>query len=224
MAEITIANLKGGVGKTTTAILSALGLAAKGGRVLLVDADLQRSALKWAETAGEDWPWEKVTVVSWTDHRSLVRQISSVRGDYDHIIIDIPPARERGTRTAEAAMLEAALEATGHLIVTTSTSRIDLVEIGDTFEVATYVDERKREVYVSVLLVRTRTGTRSIEDARAVLGEDGLGFAVMKTDIPLREDIAQAFGTTPSLTGPFGAYADALEEILADHDEKRETK
>lgn len=216
MTVITIGNLKGGVGKTTTAVLLAAGLAETGRRVLLVDTDPQRSALKWAEMAGEAWPWDQVTVVSWTDHRALGRQIRAVRADYDDVIVDVPPSRDRGSRTPEAATLEAALEATGHLLITTSTSRIDLAEIGDTFEVAARVDA-SRTVFVSVMLIRTRTGTRSIEDARDVLTE--FGYPIMRTMIPQREDIAQALGTFPQLVGPFGAYHDALAEIRADHEE-----
>jgi chromosome partitioning protein len=221
MTAITIGNLKGGVGKTTSAVLLALALAAIGRRVLLVDTDPQRSALKWAEIAGTEWPWDRVTVVSWINHRTLQRQIEAVRGDYDDIIVDVPPSRSRTGKTSttpEAETLEAALMATGHLIVPTSSSGIDLSEIGDTFEVAAAVD-KQREVVASVLLVRIWYSTNSATAAREALVED-FGFPVLRTEIPMRAAFIDAFGTVPDLTGSFGAYRDALTEILTDHDDQ----
>ena len=54
--RVTYGNLKGGVAKSTSSVYTALGLAAAGGRVLLVDADAtNRTCLKWSSLA-EDWP------------------------------------------------------------------------------------------------------------------------------------------------------------------------
>ncbi len=217
MTDLTIANLKGGVGKTTSAVLLSLGLA-ETGRTLLVDTDPNASALKWATMAADLWPWERLTVVSWTDPRSLGRQITAVRADYDHLVIDVPPQQDRSARSSRvaSAILDAALTTTGHLIVPTSTSAMDLSEISDTFDIAAAVDAR-RVVLASVLLVSVRLSTRSATLARELLAEHG--YPVMRAVIPLSEDIAQALGTVPPLRGrPFGAYADALTEIRADHD------
>ena len=41
MKVVSISNIKGGVGKTTTAIVFVVGLAAKGCKVLVIDSDSQ---------------------------------------------------------------------------------------------------------------------------------------------------------------------------------------
>lgn len=49
MHIISVINLKGGVGKTTIALNLAATLAEQGHRVVLIDADPQRSATQWAQ-------------------------------------------------------------------------------------------------------------------------------------------------------------------------------
>jgi chromosome partitioning protein len=45
---VTVAQLKGGVGKTTLAVALAAELARRNGSCALIDADPQRSATQWA--------------------------------------------------------------------------------------------------------------------------------------------------------------------------------
>ena len=74
---VTVASFKGGVGKTTTALHLAAYLQTKA-PALLVDGDLNRSALDWA--ARGSLPFKVV------DEKQGVRYAR----DYEHIVIDTP--------------------------------------------------------------------------------------------------------------------------------------
>jgi chromosome partitioning protein len=54
MRKVAVAMAKGGVGKTTTAVKLAHGLASRGKRVLLVDCDTQGQVARFL---GEKPPW-----------------------------------------------------------------------------------------------------------------------------------------------------------------------
>ncbi|WP_299907504.1 AAA family ATPase [uncultured Paracoccus sp.] len=53
MPVISFANPKGGAGKTTSALLLAGELAAKGARVAIIDADPERWISQWAKLPGK---------------------------------------------------------------------------------------------------------------------------------------------------------------------------
>ena len=64
---VAFVHTKGGVGKTTSAVMVAAAAAATGTTVALYDADPQRSACRWAEIAeqcGDPLPFSVVPVTA----------------------------------------------------------------------------------------------------------------------------------------------------------------
>lgn len=96
---IVVGGLKGGTGKTTIATNLTVLRASTGSKVLLVDADEQKSASMWAaqrDALGIETQWSTIQL-SGTTIRS---QIERMRSDYDDIIIDVGGRETTSLRAA----------------------------------------------------------------------------------------------------------------------------
>jgi len=99
----TIANQKGGSGKSTLSMCIAGALSLRGNKVLVVDADPQGTSTQWAGSAAEDKPFP-ATVIGMASAKGKLHQlIKPLMNDYDFIIIDCPPAVEE--QASQSALL-----------------------------------------------------------------------------------------------------------------------
>ena len=98
---ITIAQQKGGAGKTTLAAHIAIALNQKQNRVNMVDIDPQSSLKHWfsirAQRFGDDYTGIHFTATAgWKINSEIV----NLRNKFDFIIIDSPPHTETDAKAA----------------------------------------------------------------------------------------------------------------------------
>lgn len=145
--NIAVAAIKGGVGKTTTAVyLAAAAAERRNGEVILVDADRQGSSAEWLEAR----PIEGVSVVEAPSERTLNRAMS--RRDAV-VVVDTPPGDHR--------LLGAAIAGADAVVVPT---RAGGVELSPALQTLDLVPSRTPH---GVVIVSARFGTNDLEDTIA---------------------------------------------------------
>jgi len=145
--NIVIANLKGGVGKTTTAVyLSAVAIARGYDPVLLIDADRQASSAELME----ERPIEGVSVVEAPSERTLTRAMSRHEGMG---IVDTPPGDER--------LLQSAINSADAVVIPTRAGGVEFPRVVATLEMIPAATPR------GVVISAARLGTNDLEETIA---------------------------------------------------------
>lgn len=200
---ISIVALKGGVGKTTTAVYLGEAAARAGHQTIVVSADPQHSAQKWAEAAEEAQDPLSFEVVALDDSSDYGVKFNNMIEGADVVIIDCPPADN-----ADHQLVRSAAGVADLAMVPMSPSPIEVDQLDATFQLLSDVG-----VHAAVLPVRTRPTKSKLIMLEGLANAE---IASISTPIPLREDIASAHGSRPRrLHGYELVFAEALGAINA---------
>ena len=96
---LTIANIKGGVGKTTLSVNVAIARSLGGRDVLLVDADEQGSAADFTQIRTEQTGAAGYTVMRLRG-REIRTEVAKLRGKFDDVVIDVGGQENEGLRSS----------------------------------------------------------------------------------------------------------------------------
>lgn len=192
MPILTIAHTKGGVGKTTSAVLLCAAAHVRGMDVTLIDSDAQGTATAWAqaaEDAGDGFPWPLITAAT---PAALIRALDGHQG---LVIVDTPPGGYE--------VIETAIDAGDLIMIPTSASPLDINRVWPTVEATSH-----KPAVVCLTQIDSRTTLPKV--ARATLEDDDV--VVAETEIPAREALRHMYATTPQRL--YG-YDDLLTELLS---------
>ena len=179
---ICIANRKGGVGKTTLATNLAVALNNKG-KSILIDADEQQSASKWAKQRNDI---ECIGI-----HSELLTKLEEIDNKYDYILIDVAGR--------DSTIFREALLVANTLIVPTQPSLLDL-------DVLEYMQDKiatarkiNNGLDAYVLINRASPRSNELQDAIDFI-KDFDQFKLLKTVLFERKQFRDAIIESKSVT------------------------
>lgn len=155
---------KGGCTKTTCVLNLAHAMALEGQRVLVIDADPQRTAATWLSMRDDDAP-APFTVIELTE-KTIHRQIESLRRGYDAVVIDGPPRN--------ADVMRSAIAACTHVVVPVQPSAADLWAAETVVDLIGEVQVLRPELKAAYALTRVPPGTVLGREFHKALDESAL--------------------------------------------------
>jgi chromosome partitioning protein len=188
--NIVVSNVKGGVGKTTTAVYLA-GAAAEWARdaVYLIDADRQASSAEWFESR----PIHGVELVEAPSERTVAKAMEKGEGI---VVVDTPPGDER--------IVRAALTRADALVIPTRAGGVEPTRVVATLEMT------PANIPAGVVICSARLGTNDLEATVAWWAE--LDVPVWGI-IPERVSIASGPAANLSSEG-LDLYGEVLRKAL----------
>lgn len=183
---VAVTNLKGGVGKTTSAMFLAEAARRAGEAVRVIDADGQGSATLWANGAEDNDSPLRFSVEP--GNKASLRRLN---GGDAWTFIDCPPSGDV-CRTAK--------EMADFIVIPTSPSNVDMQQVYET------IDGLPTDAAYAVLVLRANRSTNAFKTVIRTLQNEGTSY--FDAVIPQREGIKNNFAR------PFGSQLYGYEEVF----------
>ena len=210
MHTISIASIKGGVGKTTLSLLVAAEMALEGYKVALLDCDLNQHAVAF----GEKSSIPNLTVIGAVDENNVLKHLQAAQKDHDLAIIDLPGVSST-----------LALKAFQRSDVVLIPSQVSLPDVRDAFRTNAQVDDaqelRGSPIARSLVWTRIPAGFESRAARHVRETVDGTDVPIMRSSLFDRAIFREIHitGRVPRQTDPTGNSAENVyavtQEILA---------
>lgn len=173
MPVIAFANPKGGAGKTTSALILASELAAKGAQITIIDADPEKWISQWGALPGKP---DNVAIISEVSEDSIVDLIEEAASRSQFVIVDL-----EGTASL---MVANAIGMADLVLIPTQGASMDAKGAAKTIRLIRNQSRMaRREIPHAVLLTRTSAAvaSRALRNVRDQL--DKAGIDVLSTSI-----------------------------------------
>ena len=200
---VTVAQQKGGAGKTTLVIQLATALAAAGRKVGLVDIDPQGSLTGWMRLREHRQRDAAEIRFSMVGGWRVGVELDRLKREVDLVVVDTPPHTDMDAK--------AAIKGADLVLVPVQPSSLDIWASQGTVELAA---KEKRKA--ALVLNRVPPRGRSVEEARQALME--LGAPALETQLGNRQafvtSVAVGLGVVES--EPKSASADEVRALAED--------
>jgi len=207
MPVITMLSPKGGVGKTTTALILATEFAARGGKVVIIDADPNFPLARWAKMEGKP---ANIEVVPEIDEDEIIETIDAARKRADYVIVDL-----EGKASARATN---ALLMSNLALIPIQGSALDATEAARAFKIVRNAGTaRNRRLPFAAVLTRAPASMRLWpRDLKTVVANlEAAGIPVVKTALAERGAFRGLFSLGGTLAEMTNADVGSLDSARA---------
>lgn len=192
LTPMTIAafiNLKGGCGKSTSAVHLCRFLLEKGKTVALIDSDSQASATSWIENLEEGIPRPRIFRIAEPD--PLLDEIPGLGRTFDVVVIDGAGGLAEVQRTI--------LLLADVVLIPVQPTVLDIAASAEAIAAVRRARPiRKHDLQAYTFLTRTMPNTLLLQEAREILSQYA-DVPLLKTDIPHRQVGADIMGQNLTL-------------------------